>query len=195
MLADLQSYLEQALSDKLENVSLSYGELNIRVKLDELLEVMLFLRDDAKCQFISFIDLSGVDYPEQEKRFQLVYHLLSPKLNLRLRVKVATDKTLAVPSICAVYSGAQWYEREAYDMYGVLFRGNPDLRRILTDYGFEGHPLRKDFPVTGFTECRYDSDLKKIVYEPVLLKQQMRNFDFISPWAGYPVEEKKHSEA
>lgn len=193
MLVELQSYLEKKLCGKIENSLYAYGELTISIKLETLLEVMLFLRDDSRCQFTGFVDLAGVDYPQQEKRFHIVYHLLSARLNHRIRVKVSTDKATAVTSICAVYAAAEWYEREAYDMYGILFSGNPDLRRILTDYGFEGHPLRKDFPVSGFVECRYDSDLKKIVYEPVVLKQQIRNFDALSPWGGYPTVEKQNT--
>jgi len=130
------------------------------------------------------IDICGVDWPQRELRFDVVYHLLSPKQNLRIRIKVATDEDTPVPSACAVYPGADWFERETWDMYGVLFTGHPDLRRILTDYGFEGHPLRKDFPTTGFVEVRYDDAAKRVVYEPVELKQEFRNFDFMSPWEG-----------
>jgi NADH-quinone oxidoreductase subunit C len=143
-----------------------------------------FLRDDANCRFVSFIDVSGADYPAREDRFDVVYHLLSPTKNLRIRVKVRTDEDTPVPSVTSVFPGANWYEREVYDLYGVLFSGHPELRRILTDYGFEGHPLRKDFPLTGFVEVRYDDEIKRVVYEPVELKQEFRNFDFLSPWEG-----------
>jgi NADH-quinone oxidoreductase subunit C len=152
----------------------------------------------VQCQFISFIDAAGVDYPQRRKRFDVVYHLLSPRQNLRIRVKVSADEDTPVPSITSVYPGADWFEREAYDMYGILFSGHPDLRRLLTDYGFEGHPLRKDFPLTGFVEVRYDDEQKRVVYEPVELKQEFRNFDFLSPWEGtdyvLPGDEKSQDE-
>jgi NADH-quinone oxidoreductase subunit C len=133
---------------------------------------------------VSFIDLAGADYPTRARRFDVVYHLLSPRQNLRIRIKVATDEDTPVPSVTGVYPGADWFEREAYDLYGILFTGHPDLRRLLTDYGFEGHPLRKDFPLSGYVELRYDEDLKRVVYEPVRLPQEFRNFDFLSPWEG-----------
>jgi NADH-quinone oxidoreductase subunit C len=138
----------------------------------------------VQCQFVSIIDVAGADYPARAKRFDVVYHLLSPRQNQRIRVKVRTDEDTPVPSVCEVFPGADWFEREAYDLYGILFSGHPDLRRILTDYGFEGHPLRKDFPTTGFVEVRYDDEAKRVVYEPVELKQEFRNFDFMSPWEG-----------
>ncbi len=137
-----------------------------------------------QCQFVSIIDISGVDYPARLKRFDVVYHLLSPRQNQRIRVRVQTDEETPVPSVTGVFPGADWFEREIYDLYGMLFTGHPDLRRILTDYGFEGHPLRKDFPLTGFVEVRYDADVQRVVYEPVELKQEFRNFDFLSPWEG-----------
>ena len=140
-----------------------------------------------RAQFISIIDISGVDYPQREKRFDVVYHLLSPKLNRRVRVKIETDEDTPVMSATAVYPGADWYEREIYDLFGVLFDGHPDLRRILTDYGFDGHPLRKDFPMTGFVEVRYDDAEKRVRYEPVRLNQEFRQFDFLSPWEGPPL--------
>jgi NADH-quinone oxidoreductase subunit C len=138
----------------------------------------------VQCQFISFIDLCVVDHPARAKRFDVVYHLLSPRQNQRIRVKLATDEETPVPSVTSVYPGADWFEREAYDLYGILFTGHPDLRRILTDYGFEGHPMRKDFPLTGYVEVRWDDELKRVVYEPVELKQEFRHFDFLSPWEG-----------
>jgi len=183
-LKELEDHLCKQLGKAIEATEIEYGELNVRVHRDNILKVLQFLHDDESCQFVCLIDISGVDYPSRDERFDIVYHLLSPRRNLRLRVKVATDEEHDVPSACAIYAGAEWYEREAYDMYGVLFSDHPDLRRILTDYGFEGHPLRKDFPVTGFVECRYDNEVKRVVYEPVLLRQEMRNFDFLSPWEG-----------
>ncbi|WP_438721532.1 NADH-quinone oxidoreductase subunit C [Bartonella rochalimae] len=183
-LSELSSYLKDKLGDKIEESILAFGELTVVSRLDAITDVLMFVRDDSRCQFISITDISGVDYPSREKRFDVSYQLLSPRHNLRLRVKVRTDENVAVASACSIYPGAEWYEREAYDMYGILFSGHPDLRRILTDYGFEGHPLRKDFPVTGFVECRYDNEVKRVIYEPVVLRQEMRNFDFLSPWEG-----------
>lgn len=181
---DLNTYLAERLGSKVLNQEIAYGELNLLVNPSELLSVLTFLRDDVQCQFICIIDISGVDFPSREKRFDVSYHLLSPRQNLRIRVKVQVDEEEDVPSAFSVYPGADWYEREVYDMYGVLFSDHPDLRRILTDYGFEGHPLRKDFPTTGFVECRYDNEVKRVVYEPVVLRQEMRSFDFLSPWEG-----------
>ena len=183
-LDELFGYLRENQTLALKSAQIAYGELTIEVEADALLETLTFLRDDAKCQFISLIDISGVDYPSRLNRFDVVYHLLSPRQNLRIRVKVATDEDTPIPSATPVYPGADWYERETYDLYGVLFSGHPDLRRILTDYGFEGHPLRKDFPLTGFVEVRYDDEVKRVVYEPVELRQEFRNFDFQSPWEG-----------
>ncbi|WP_425290293.1 NADH-quinone oxidoreductase subunit C [Blastochloris tepida] len=163
---------------------IALGELTIRAEAALIVEVLRFLHDDPACRFIAFVDLCGVDWPAREKRFDVVYHLLSPQQNLRVRVKVETDEATPVPSIVGLYPGAGWFEREAYDLYGVLFDGNPDLRRILTDYGFDGHPLRKDFPLTGYVELRWDDEQKRVVYEPVRLMQEFRNFDFLSPWEG-----------
>jgi NADH-quinone oxidoreductase subunit C len=143
-----------------------------------------FLRDDPRCRFISFVDVCGADYPAREFRFDVVYHFLSPHLNHRIRVKLQADDQTPVPSITGVFAGADWFERETYDLYGVLFSGHPDLRRILTDYGFDGHPLRKDFPLTGFVEVRYDEERRRVVYEPVSLPQEFRSFDYLSPWEG-----------
>ncbi|ESZ52190.1 NADH-quinone oxidoreductase subunit C [Mesorhizobium sp. RSR565B] len=183
-LSELSTYLGEKLPGRVTDAVLAYGELTISVATDNLIEVASFLRDDSGCQFISIIDICGADYPSRVKRFDVVYHLLSPKQNLRIRIKLQADEETLVPSLTAVYPGADWYEREAYDLYGVLFSGHPDLRRILTDYGFEGHPLRKDFPLTGFVEVRYDDEAKRVIYEPVELKQEFRNFDFLSPWEG-----------
>ena len=163
---------------------IAYGELTVTAKAENILKIVRFLRDDSRCQFVSFIDITAVDWPQREQRFDVVYHFLSPKQNTRIRVKVATDEVTPVPSIISEFPGADWFEREAYDLYGVLFTGHPDLRRLLTDYGFEGHPLRKDFPLTGFVEVRYDDSQKRVVYEPVRLNQEFRNFDFLSPWEG-----------
>ncbi|WP_336279315.1 NADH-quinone oxidoreductase subunit C [Bartonella sp. CB175] len=196
-LVELSAYLKSQLGDRLEEVVLAFGELTIVSRLDAITDVLIFVRDDSRCQFINIIDISGVDYPSRDKRFDVSYQLLSPRHNLRLRVKVRTDENTPVASACLIYPGAEWYERETYDMYGILFSGHPDLRRILTDYGFEGHPLRKDFPVTGFVECRYDNEAKKVIYEPVVLRQEMRSFDFLSPWEGvqcaFPYDEKADS--
>ncbi len=183
-LSELGNYLKDRAGLSLKSVELAYGELTVELEVSELIATLTFLRDDAQCQFISLIDISGVDYPSRAARFDVVYHLLSPRQNLRIRVKVTTDEDTPVPSATPVYLGADWYERETYDLYGVLFSGHPDLRRILTDYGFEGHPLRKDFPLTGFVEVRYDDEVKRVVYEPVELRQEFRNFDFQSPWEG-----------
>lgn len=162
----------------------AYGELTITVRAEQILSVLKTLRDDPGLRFVVLIDISGADYPEREKRFDVVYHLLSPYQNARIRVRVETDEATAVPSVVELFPAANWYEREAFDLYGILFSGHPDLRRILTDYGFEGHPMRKDFPLTGFVELRYDNEQKRVVYEPVKLQQEFRNFEFLSPWEG-----------
>lgn len=164
--------------------SVAYGELTLLADAPTIVRTLEALRDDARGRFINFIDLAGADYPAREKRFDVVYHLLAPHLNQRIRVKVQADEQTLVPSITGPFPGAVWFEREAYDLYGILFSDHPDLRRILTDYGFDGHPLRKDFPLTGFVEVRYDDEEKRVVYEPVKLNQEFRNFDFLSPWEG-----------
>ncbi len=183
-LNDLAAHVKGKLGEAILDSVLVHGELTITVAPADIVEVATFLRDDARCRFVSIIDVCGADYPYREKRFDVNYHLLSPTRNLRIRVKVHADEDTLVPSVTGVWPGADWYERETYDLYGVLFSGHPDLRRILTDYGFEGHPLRKDFPLTGFVEVRYDDEAKRVVYEPVELKQEFRNFDFLSPWEG-----------
>lgn len=183
-LKDLAAYVSEKLDGRIEEAGIAYGELTLTVAAGHIIEVARFLRNDVQCQFVSIIDICGVDYPGRERRFDVVYHLLSPRHNQRVRIRVMTDEDTPVPSITSVYPGADWYERETYDLYGVLFTGHPDLRRILTDYGFEGHPLRKDFPLTGFVEVRYDDEVKRVIYEPVVLKQEFRNFDFLSPWEG-----------
>ena len=162
----------------------AFGELTIVAQASRIVDLLTTLRDNANYRFIQLIDLCGADYPERERRFDVVYHLLSLKLNARVRVKVMTDEDTPVPSVVGVFPNADWYEREAFDMYGIFFDGHPDLRRILTDYGFHGHPLRKDFPMTGYVEVRYDEALKRVVYEPVKLAQEYRDFDFLSPWEG-----------
>jgi NADH-quinone oxidoreductase subunit C len=173
-----------ALPGAVSQFAVAYDELNLRAEASEIIKVLTTLRDDPRFNFINFTDLAGADYPAREKRFDLVWHLLSPKHNHRVRVTFEADERTPVPSAISVFPAANWYEREIYDLYGVLFADHPDLRRILTDYGFEGHPLRKDFPTTGFVEVRYDDEEKRVVYEPVKLVQEFRNFDFLSPWEG-----------
>ena len=174
---------------------ITLGELSVTVDLGALVGVMQFLKDDAACRFTSLVDITAVDHPEGETRFTVVYHLLSMYKNHRVRVKVGVSEADMVPSIIGVHPSANWFEREVFDMFGILFSGHPDLRRILTDYGFRGHPLRKDFPTTGYTEVRYDEVQKRVVYEPVKLVQEYRQFDFMSPWEGaqyiLPGDEKK----
>ena len=183
-LQELSSYIGEAAGGLVTASDIAYGELTLKTDGARILDLLTFLRDDVQCGFVNLIDVCGVDWPARAERFDVVYHLLSPRQNQRIRVKVATGEDVPVPSAFSVYPGADWFEREAYDMYGILFTGHPDLRRILTDYGFEGHPLRKDFPTTGFVEVRYDDEVKRVVYEPVELKQEFRNFDFLSPWEG-----------
>jgi NADH-quinone oxidoreductase subunit C len=165
----------------------AFDEMTLTIDPARIVETLQFLRDDPSAQFVSMIDISGVDYPRREKRFDVIYHLLSPKLNRRIRLRVAAGEETPVMSATAVYPGADWFEREIYDLFGVVFEGHPDLRRILTDYGFDGHPLRKDFPMTGFVEVRYDDAEKRVRYEPVRLNQEFRQFDFLSPWEGPPL--------
>ena len=188
----LAETMRAALGEKLIDSKLAFGELTVSFHRYTILDVIRFLRDDG---FISIVDICGVDYPERAERFDVVYHLLDPTKNLRIRVKLTTDDVEPVPSLTEIFPGADWYEREAYDLYGILFTGHPDLRRILTDYGFDGHPLRKDFPLTGFVEVRYDEERKRVVYEPVRLAQEFRTFDYLSPWEGtdyvLPGDEKK----
>lgn len=197
-LRDLGDHIAARLSGAVLDSKFALGELTVQVPAERIVEVMTFLRDDAKCQFSELVDITGLDWPERAKRFDVVYHLLSMTQNLRLRVKVQTDEETPVASITGVYSAANWYERETWDMYGVMFSGHPDLRRILSDYGFEGHPLRKDFPLTGYIEVRYDEAQKRVVYEPVQLTQEFRRFDFMSPWEGakyvLPGDEKAAGE-
>lgn len=180
----LGASLMAALPGAVTSSSVAYGELTLEAEAGEIIRILTHLRDDAGCLFRNIIDICGVDYPGRQKRFDVVYHLLSPKFNRRIRIKIQTDETTPVASATDVFPGALWFERETYDLYGVLFTGHPDLRRLLTDYGFDGHPLRKDFPTSGFVEVRYDDEVKRVVYEPVRLAQEFRQFDFLSPWEG-----------
>jgi NADH-quinone oxidoreductase subunit C len=196
-LSDLGEYIASALPDEVTGTSLAFGELTVWITRDSVVKVLTFLRDNANCDFRQLIDITGVDYPEREERFEVVYHLLSLKHNQRVRIKLPAGEETPVESVTGVFSTAGWFEREVWDMYGVFFANHPDLRRILTDYGFEGHPLRKDFPLTGFVEVRYDEDEKRVVYEPVKLTQEFRNFDFMSPWEGIlhlPGDEKAEGQ-
>ena len=197
-LIELGEYIAASLRDSVSGGNLAHGELMIDAKTDDIVKVLSFLRDDTACQFKILIDICGVDYPERPQRFDVVYNLLSLTHNQRVRVKLQTDEETPVPSVTSVYSAAGWYEREAWDMYGILFAGHPDLRRLLTDYGFEGHPLRKDFPLTGYVEVRYDDEEKRVTYAPVKLTQEFRQFDFMSPWEGahyiLPGDEKVEEE-
>lgn len=188
-LSGLGDTIKGALPDAVVSTSVAFDQLTLNVDVSKIVEIMQFLRDDPRCRFVSFIDATAVDYPGREKRFDVVYHLMSPVLNTRIRIKALASETTQVPSIIDVFPGADWFEREAYDLYGVIFVGHPDMRRLLTDYGFDGHPLRKDFPLTGFVEVRYDDQEKRVIYEPVRLNQEFRKFDFLSPWEGadYPV--------
>jgi NADH-quinone oxidoreductase subunit C len=176
--------IADALGPSVKGYSLAHRELTVSAEARDIVAVMRFLRDDPHCLFWNIVDVTAVDWPGRQPRFEVVYHLLSPKHNVRVRVKIATDETSPVASITGVFPGADWFERETYDLYGIVFTGHPDMRRLLTDYGFEGHPLRKDFPLTGFVEVRYDDELKRVVYAPVRLAQEFRNFDFLSPWEG-----------
>ncbi len=177
------------LGGKASGHAVAFNQLTVMVQAEQIVEVAKYLRDDPSLRFINITDVTAVDHPGREKRFDVVYHFLSPTLNTRIRIRAVADETTLVPSIIDVFPGADWFEREAYDPYGVIFTGHPDMRRILTDYGFEGHPLRKDFPLTGFVEVRYDDQENRVLYEPVRLNQEFRKFDFLSPWEGadYPV--------
>jgi NADH-quinone oxidoreductase subunit C len=183
-LRDLGEYVQAALPDAVLDVVLERDELCLVVERDRIARVLKFLRDDVNCQFKQLMDVCGVDYPSREERFEVVYNLLSLTHNRRIRVKVGASEDTPVPTVVEVFSSANWWERETWDMYGIAFRDHPDLRRILTDYGFQGHPLRKDFPLTGYVEVRYDDEQKRVVYEPVKLPQDWRTFDFLSPWEG-----------
>ena len=196
-LSALGEHIAAKLGPAVTGHSVTFGELSINAEAAEIITVLTFLRDDPECRFVCFIDICGADYPARTKRFDVVYHLLSPYKNHRVRVKVQADEDTQVPSAIPVFPAANWYERETFDLYGVLFSNHPDLRRILTDYGFSGHPLRKDFPLTGHVEVRYDDEAKRVVYEPVKLVQEFRSFDYLSPWEGttyiLPGDEKAKS--
>ena len=198
-LQDLADYVRAALPEDVRAAEVKLGELIVTVRREAIVKALTFLRDDTNCRFKMLVDICGVDYPERDERFEVVYNLLSLTHNQRIRVKVTTDETTPVPSVTGVFSSAGWAEREAWDLYGILFSDHPDLRRILTDYGFEGHPLRKDFPLTGYVEVRYDDEQKRVVYEPVKLTQEFRTFDFLSPWEGIqevlPGDEKAEDDA
>jgi NADH-quinone oxidoreductase subunit C len=183
-LRNLAARIEGKLPDAVRETTIVRGELTVFGERDQIVPLLKFLRDDQQCDCETFIDLCGVDYPERSERFEVVYHLLSMGMNHRVRVRIRTDEETPVPSVVGLWPAANWFEREAFDMYGIQFSDHPDLRRILTDYGFEGYPLRKDFPLTGFHEVRYDDQDKRVVYEPVNLPQEYRNFDFLSPWEG-----------
>ena len=195
---DLAEHIVEEIGDIVLAHEIRLGELTLTVRRDAILRALTFLRDDSSCDFKMLVDVCGVDYPGRAERFEVVYNLLSVRQNQRIRVKVTTDEDTPVPSAAGVFSTADWFEREVWDLYGVFFADHPDLRRILTDYGFEGHPLRKDFPLTGYVEVRYDAEEKRVVYEPVKLPQEFRSFDFLSPWEGaqrhLPGDEKAESE-
>ena len=199
-LRTLADHIGAGVPGGIEASSITFDELTLTVSAGRLLEIVRFLRDDPACLFVCFIDLTAVDYPTREQRFDIVAHLLSPKHNRRVRIKVAIGEDVPVPSLCGLFPAANWFEREAYDLFGIAFAGHPDLRRILTDYGFDGYPLRKDFPMTGYVEVRFDDEQKRVVYEPVRLNQEFRNFDFLSPWEGsidyvLPGDEKAKRES
>ncbi|MEL6965045.1 MAG: NADH-quinone oxidoreductase subunit C [Pseudomonadota bacterium] len=183
-LDELKEDVQASLGDAIIGSTIDRGELTIVVQANSIIRVLTHLRDDTNCLFTMLVDLCGVDYPEREQRFDVVYHLLSVRQNQRIRVKLTTDEATPVPSAYSVFRSALWFEREAWDLFGIFFADHPDLRRLLTDYGFDGHPLRKDFPQTGYVEVRYDDEQKRVVYEPVQLRQDWRSFDFLSPWEG-----------
>ena len=180
----LGAKIAAASAGAITDVKIAFGELTLTVARERWLETVKTLRDDPGYLFVHIVDVTAADYPEREERFEVVAHLQSPKHNLRVRVKTLTDEMTPVASLTSLYPGADWFERETYDLFGVVFSGHPDLRRIMTDYGFDGHPLRKDFPMTGFVEVRYDDEQKRVVYDPVRLTQEYRQFDFLSPWEG-----------
>ena len=187
-LKTLGDTISAALPGAIAKAGVALGELTLEVERDRWVETIKYLHDAPDCLFVNFVDLCGVDYPQRADRFEIVVHLLSPRHNRRIRVRTRTNESTPVASLVGVFKSANWYEREAYDLLGVLFSGHPDLRRMLTDYGFDGHPLRKDFPMTGYVELWYDDEQKRCVYKPVSLSQEFRTFDFLSPWEGpdYP---------
>ncbi|MAU45734.1 MAG: NADH-quinone oxidoreductase subunit C [Yangia sp.] len=183
-MSELGGHLELKRPDCVLGWNVAFGELNVDVASSNIAGFVEFLKTDPSCRFSTLVDITAVDYPERAKRFDVVYHFLSMYQNHRIRVRVAVREDEVVPSITGVHVSANWFEREVFDMFGIIFSGHPDLRRLLTDYGFRGHPLRKDFPTTGYVEVRYDEELKRVVYEPVSLVQEYRQFDFMSPWEG-----------
>ncbi len=193
-LKKIQKVINSELTSKIVNSSINFGELLIEIKDSDLIEIVQFLKTNENCKFRQLIDIAGVDYPEDENRFHLVYLILSHENNIRIKLLVKLQSNQIINSLVKVFPSANWMEREVFDMYGIKFKNHPDLRRILTDYGFKGHPLRKDFPLTGFNEVRYSEKEKKVIYEPVKLEQDYRNFDFSSPWEGtnYIKEIKKN---
>ena len=196
-LRDLGQQIQGSLPEAVTAYDVAYDELSLTVRREDIVAVLTYLRDDQNCQFKQLVDICGVDHPNREERLEVVYNLLSLKQNQRIRVRLTTDGETPVPTSCEVFSSAIWFERETFDLYGVYFADHSDLRRILTDYGFEGHPLRKDFPLTGYVEVRYDNELRRVVYEPVNLHQEFRNFDFASPWEGIlhlPGDEKAEGQ-
>ncbi|VAV94458.1 NADH-ubiquinone oxidoreductase chain C [hydrothermal vent metagenome] len=198
-LNDMGQAIAEALENEVHGYEVAFGELTIKARADKIVSILTYLRDEASFKFVQLTDICGVDYPERSRRFDVVYHLLSLKNNIRVRIKVLANDEVPVPSVVGVYPVANWYEREVWDMYGVMFDGHPDLRRLLSDYGFQGHPLRRDFPLTGYVELRYSEEERRVVYEPVKLQQEFRDFDFMSPWegAGYilPGDEKADKKA
>ncbi|WP_337270810.1 NADH-quinone oxidoreductase subunit C [Oryzifoliimicrobium ureilyticus] len=196
-LFEISTYLREMRGGDILEATVANAELTVTSTPEAIIGLLTFLRDDPRCGFVSMIDICGVDWPSRAKRFDVVYHLLSPKRNERIRIKVALADGESVPSATSVFMGADWFEREAWDLYGIPFSGHADLRRLLTDYGFDGHPMRKDFPLTGYVELRYDDTAKRVVYEPVELRQEFRSFDFLSPWEGtdyiLPGDEKAKS--
>ena len=183
-LKELEKLINSELTSKIKKTSITFNELLVETNEEELINVILFLKSHDKLKFKQLIDIAGVDYPEEEKRFNLVYLLLSHEKNIRIKISINFETEKKIPTLTKIYPSANWMEREAFDMYGVEFKDHPDLRRILTDYDFEGYPLRKDFPLTGFSEVRYSEKEKKVIYEPVKLEQNYRDFDFESPWVG-----------
>jgi NADH-quinone oxidoreductase subunit C len=191
MIAELKTHLAANQAAAVLDMDVRLGELTVTVKRDAILSFLNFLREDSHSRFETLVDIGGSDYPERAERFEVVYHLLSMHKHARIRIKIEADETVPVASAISIWPAADWFEREAFDMYGILFSGHPDLRRILTDYGFQGFPLRKDFPLTGYVEVRYDPEQQRVVYEPVKLQQAFRQFDFLSPWEGMlPGDEK-----
>lgn len=198
-LQELGDYIHGFIADRVLSHSLINGQLVLTTRPNDIVALLTFLRDDEGCRFSQLTDITAVDFPNRPERFEVVYNLLSMTKNVRIRVKLSVEEGVGVPSACEVFPAANWYEREVWDMYGIFFMYHPDLRRILTDYGFEGHPQRKDFPLTGHVELRYDEDQKRVVYEKVKLNQAYRSFDFLSPWEGMdsmlPGDEKAKAQA